>query len=47
MLGGQVEKSDLLAALVVFRATYYLLPFALAVVAYLWLEATAGLEKKP
>lgn len=41
MLGGQVDKSDILAALVVFRATYYFLPFALAVVAYLWLEATA------
>lgn len=41
MLGGQVSKADVLAALVVFRATYYLLPFALAVVAYLWLEATA------
>ncbi len=41
MLGGQVPESDILAALVVFRATYYLLPFALAVIAYLWLESTA------
>ena len=46
MLGGQVDKSDILAALVVFRATYYLLPFALAVVAYLWLEATANAHKQ-
>lgn len=41
MLGGQVGKADVLAALVVFRVTYYLLPFALAVIAYFWLEATA------
>jgi len=30
-----------LAALGVFRATYYLMPFASAVVAYIWLESTA------
>lgn len=41
MLGGHVDKADVLAALVVFRASYYLLPFALAVIGYLWLEATA------
>lgn len=41
MLGGIVPKSDVLAALVVFRATYYLLPFAIAVAAYAWLEWTA------
>lgn len=41
MLGGQVGKSELLAALVVFRAVYYLLPFLLAVLAYIHLEATA------
>jgi glycosyltransferase 2 family protein len=41
MLGGQVPESDILAALVVFRATYYLLPFALAVLAYVYLEASA------
>ncbi len=42
MLSGVVDKSDILAALVVFRATYYFLPFAFAVVAYLWLEATGS-----
>jgi glycosyltransferase 2 family protein len=41
MLGGQVPESDILAALVVFRATYYLLPFAFAVLAYVYLEASA------
>jgi len=41
LLGGVVDKSDVLAALVVFRATYYLMPFAAAVVAYIWLESTA------
>ncbi len=41
MLRGQVAESDILAALVVFRATYYLLPFALAVISYLYLEASA------
>ena len=41
MLGGQAPESDILAALVVFRATYYLLPFAFAVLAYVYLEASA------
>ena len=44
MLSGVVDKSDILAALVVFRATYYFLPFAFAVVAYLWLEATGSVR---
>jgi glycosyltransferase 2 family protein len=41
MLGGQVPESGILAALVVFRATYYLLPFVFAVFAYIYLEASA------
>jgi hypothetical protein len=41
LLGGQVAESDILAALVVFRATYYLLPFLCAVAAYVYLEISA------
>jgi uncharacterized membrane protein YbhN (UPF0104 family) len=41
MLGGRAPESDILAALVVFRAAYYLLPFAFAVLAYIYLEASA------
>lgn len=41
MLGGVVDKADILATLVVFRASYYLLPFAVAIAAYVWLESTA------
>ncbi|MEX2496673.1 MAG: lysylphosphatidylglycerol synthase domain-containing protein [Woeseia sp.] len=42
LLGHQVPDSRLLAAIIVFRIVYYLVPFALAVLGYAWLEATAG-----
>lgn len=42
LLGHRVAESELLAGLLVFRAVYYLVPFALAIVAYAYLEATAG-----
>lgn len=42
MLGGIVPKADVLAALVLFRVTYYLLPFAVAIATFAWLEITAG-----
>lgn len=41
LLVGQVAESDILAALVVFRATYYLLPFLWAVATYAYLEISA------
>lgn len=42
LLGHQVPGSHLLAAILVFRIVYYLVPFAIAVIAYAWLEYTAG-----
>jgi len=42
LLGHQLADSRLLAAIIVFRLTYYLIPFALAVIGYVWLEATAA-----
>lgn len=42
MLQGQASESALLAAVLVYRATYYVAPFVLAVIAYLYLEASAG-----
>jgi glycosyltransferase 2 family protein len=44
LLGHLVPDSRLLAAIIAFRITYYLVPFALAVVGYGYLEATAGRE---
>lgn len=38
MLDGQADAAQVLAAVVVFRALYYLLPFALALLAYTGLE---------
>ncbi|MEX2124185.1 MAG: lysylphosphatidylglycerol synthase domain-containing protein [Woeseia sp.] len=42
LLGHQAPDSRLLAAILVFRIVYYLAPFALAVLGYAYLEATAG-----
>jgi len=41
LLGHVVPDSRLLAAILVFRITYYIVPFMLAALAYLYLEATA------
>jgi hypothetical protein len=41
LLGHLVPDSRLLAAVLVFRITYYIIPFILAVLAYFYLEATA------
>lgn len=41
LLGGQVGHGTLLASLLAYRAVYYLAPLALAIVAYLRLEAVA------
>jgi glycosyltransferase 2 family protein len=38
-LGTRLPAHDLLAALLAYRATYYLLPLALALPAYAWSEA--------
>jgi hypothetical protein len=40
LLGHLVPESRLLAAILVFRITYYLVPFVLAAFAYFYLEAT-------
>ena len=45
LLGHQVPQSALIAALLVYRIVYYLVPFALAIFAYAWLEATARPQK--
>lgn len=42
MLGDRVARPELIAALLAFRATYYLLPLLLAVLTYLYLEITDG-----
>jgi hypothetical protein len=41
LVGHLVPDSRLLAAIVVFRVTYYIVPFILAALAYFYLEATA------
>ncbi|HEU4458343.1 MAG TPA: lysylphosphatidylglycerol synthase domain-containing protein [Methylibium sp.] len=41
LLGGQIAKPELLAALIAYRAIYYLAPLAIAIVVYLRLEAGA------
>jgi uncharacterized membrane protein YbhN (UPF0104 family) len=42
MLGDRVARPELIAALLAFRATYYLLPLLIAVLTYLYLEITDG-----
>lgn len=42
MLGSQLPRGELLAGLIAYRVIYYLLPLAVAIVAYLVLEARAG-----
>lgn len=42
MLGDVVDRNSLLAAVLAFRATYYLVPFLAALAVYLYLESTAG-----
>lgn len=45
MLGGQLPRGELLAALIAYRAIYYLLPLAAAMAVYLLLEMRAGAGK--
>jgi glycosyltransferase 2 family protein len=47
MLGSQLPRGELLAGLVAYRAIYYLLPLAAAVVIYLVLEARASRVARP
>ena len=41
LLGHQVAENELLAAILVYRLVYYLVPFAVAIGAYAYLEASA------
>lgn len=41
LLRGRLPEAELLAALLAYRATYYLIPLAAALPAYLWTEAAA------
>lgn len=41
LLGHEVRESALLATVLVYRIIYYLVPFALAIASYVWLETTA------
>jgi uncharacterized membrane protein YbhN (UPF0104 family) len=41
LLGHEVRESALLATVLVYRIIYYLVPFALAIASYAWLETTA------
>jgi len=50
LLRGQVPEHDLLAGLLAFRAFYYLIPLAIALVLYVWIEIRGrrgGARKKP
>jgi uncharacterized membrane protein YbhN (UPF0104 family) len=42
MLGSRLPQSELLAALLAYRAIYYLAPLLLAVIAYLAIESRRG-----
>lgn len=46
LLGHEVRQSALLAAILVYRIIYYVVPFAVAIAAYVWLEATARSRDK-
>jgi uncharacterized membrane protein YbhN (UPF0104 family) len=41
LLGHEVPKAELLATVLAYRIVYYLVPFALAILTYVYLEATA------
>jgi glycosyltransferase 2 family protein len=41
LLGHRIGENEVLAGVLIFRFIYYLLPFALAVLSFLYLEATA------
>ena len=45
LLGHAVPESRLLAAVLAFRIVYYIVPFAMAALAFFYLEATAGGRK--
>jgi uncharacterized membrane protein YbhN (UPF0104 family) len=47
LLGDSVPQDDLLAALLAYRAIYYLVPFVLAIAAYLVLEARTHGQRDP
>lgn len=46
LLGHELRESALLAAVLGYRIIYYLVPFALAIAAYVYLEATARRRKE-
>jgi uncharacterized membrane protein YbhN (UPF0104 family) len=45
LLGHRLPENEVLAAVLVFRALYYVAPFAVAIIGYLYLEATAKGKK--
>jgi glycosyltransferase 2 family protein len=45
LLGHRLPDSEVLAAILVYRLLYYVAPFALAILAYAWLETTRGRTK--
>jgi glycosyltransferase 2 family protein len=45
LLGGRIAEAPLLAALLAYRAFYYLVPLLLAVVVFLLFEARAGVDR--
>jgi glycosyltransferase 2 family protein len=47
MLGDRISEGDLLAALLVFRAVYYLVPFVVSLAFFLYLETTARIQRAP
>lgn len=47
LLGDRAPESALLAAIFAYRMIYYLAPFAVAIAAYLFLEATAPRDSDP
>jgi hypothetical protein len=47
LLAGQAPEAQILAAVLLFRFIYYLIPLALALSAYAYLELTANRARKP
>ncbi len=45
LLGDKFSEGDLLAALLVFRAVYFLIPFGVSIAAFFYLEATARAQR--
>lgn len=47
MVGGRVPQHQLIAALLAYRALYYLLPLGFGFLGYLWLETRAAVAQQP